>query len=665
MAMFDWNDLELTNIIWDETGGNDDHIVPYPNQNEEKRVVLFGDLTNKEKNIETSGVSSIGQKKPPINTDPPDELANNPKYNIHDRSPRFGLNPWNDVSDTSVIDVEKSDPDIIGTNESKNITTNLEGGFSTVDTPQYGKTSKYLQNPSEDTEKSDYVGYDWANIESFDDLDRIFSNDNPIFGDINVGYADESWSSCKDGNSCVSKLTPTSSDSSNLPLRALRSTSDTSDDKPQCKLDLEESFLSVNEKLHGYKSPAQDVQTPGIGERSQVLPKQFDDYNAATLNAFPLKGNEQKRFMKDQKLNETSKQQMHDLCATQSTTQSFPENFNNQYAPSMLQTCVPLVLSQKEQAQSTEPFQRKNLSGPFLAPPLYGNMVYRYPCPSHLSKFPVEENRLLPCTNPVKKSLDAARNPPAMTPEEKIEKLRRRQQLRVILAIQKQQQQFGNPVSVENSTIEEGNAEVNENIIGFPSVGQNSAIGHDNNNEVTMPISICSMEQSVLRRLQDSISRLDMQIRLCIRDSLFRLAKSAIQRHCPSDTSSPNTSISDEIKKDNEGFTGIPDVETNTNPIDRIVAHLLFHTPMESSGELPETPNIPVSATPFYERKPNSSKCSANARVPEMSNSPKVMVPHASKIPCSNVVKGQSKNEPCLDALENASSDEATPDAMC
>lgn len=107
------------------------------------------------------------------------------------------------------------------------------------------------------------------------------------------------------------------------------------------------------------------------------------------------------------------------------------------------------------------------------------------------------------------------------------------------------------------------------------------------------------MEESELRRLQDTISRLDMQIRLCIRDSLFRLAKSSIQRYCPSNISSTNTITRDEINKDidnHEGFTGIPDVETNTNPIDRIVAHLLFNTPMESSGERSETPNTPVSA---------------------------------------------------------------------
>lgn len=40
--------------------------------------------------------------------------------------------------------------------------------------------------------------------------------------------------------------------------------------------------------------------------------------------------------------------------------------------------------------------------------------------------------------------------------------------------------------------------------------------------------------------------QLDMRIRICIRDSLFRLAQSAMQRQCTSDTSSINRSGRDD-----------------------------------------------------------------------------------------------------------------------
>ena len=42
--------------------------------------------------------------------------------------------------------------------------------------------------------------------------------------------------------------------------------------------------------------------------------------------------------------------------------------------------------------------------------------------------------------------------------------------------------------------------------------------------------------------------QLDIKIRLCIRDSLFRLAQSAMQRHYASDTSSTNKSSREELE---------------------------------------------------------------------------------------------------------------------
>ncbi|KAK9283598.1 hypothetical protein L1049_011847 [Liquidambar formosana] len=46
--MFDWNDEELSNIIWGETTESDDHIVPYPKGSEERPLVTSGDHNKKE-----------------------------------------------------------------------------------------------------------------------------------------------------------------------------------------------------------------------------------------------------------------------------------------------------------------------------------------------------------------------------------------------------------------------------------------------------------------------------------------------------------------------------------------------------------------------------------------------------------------------------------------
>lgn len=44
----------------------------------------------------------------------------------------------------------------------------------TEETTQNGRDAEFYQNADEGKEQGDFADYDWANIGSFDDLDRIF-----------------------------------------------------------------------------------------------------------------------------------------------------------------------------------------------------------------------------------------------------------------------------------------------------------------------------------------------------------------------------------------------------------------------------------------------------------------------------------------------------------
>ncbi|KAL6964287.1 hypothetical protein U1Q18_035344 [Sarracenia purpurea var. burkii] len=96
-----------------------------------------------------------------------------------------------------------------------------------------------------------------------------------------------------------------------------------------------------------------------------------------------------------------------------------------------------------------------------------------------------------------------------------------------------------------------------------------------------------SLEASSFRQLQKVVEQLDIRTRLCIRDSLYRLARSAEQRHhhaslnsgCIDDRNTSGAFIAEGTNK----CSGFMDIETNTNPIDRSIAHLLFHRPSGSS----------------------------------------------------------------------------------
>ncbi|KAE8702194.1 Dentin sialophosphoprotein-related, putative isoform 2 [Hibiscus syriacus] len=106
---------------------------------------------------------------------------------------------------------------------------------------------------------------------------------------------------------------------------------------------------------------------------------------------------------------------------------------------------------------------------------------------------------------------------------------------------------------------------------------------------VISPLDKVSLEATSFRQLQQVMEKLDIRTKLCIRDSLYRLARSAEQRH---NCSKPKGGIRDDKDEDASGSsvaeetskcTGFLDMETDTNPIDRSIAHLLFHRPSDPS----------------------------------------------------------------------------------
>ncbi|KAL3617268.1 hypothetical protein CASFOL_038813 [Castilleja foliolosa] len=83
---------------------------------------------------------------------------------------------------------------------------------------------------------------------------------------------------------------------------------------------------------------------------------------------------------------------------------------------------------------------------------------------------------------------------------------------------------------------------------------------------------------------------LDLRTKKCIRDSLYRLARSAEQRHHHANL---NGSCGDRRDATGTFITArtntFMDMETDTNPIDRSIAHLLFHRPSESRSTVRES----------------------------------------------------------------------------
>ncbi|XP_076959655.1 protein LNK1-like isoform X2 [Bidens hawaiensis] len=113
--------------------------------------------------------------------------------------------------------------------------------------------------------------------------------------------------------------------------------------------------------------------------------------------------------------------------------------------------------------------------------------------------------------------------------------------------------------------------------IGLLNVSESSSVSSELNE--------ISLEATSFRQLKQAMEQLDLRTKLCIRDSLYRLARSAEQRHNNNPSLGSGATEANDLggplmsERNNNGFI---DMETDTNPIDRSVAHLLFHRPSES-----------------------------------------------------------------------------------
>uniref|UniRef100_A0ACD5YF38 Uncharacterized protein n=2 Tax=Avena sativa TaxID=4498 RepID=A0ACD5YF38_AVESA len=94
-----------------------------------------------------------------------------------------------------------------------------------------------------------------------------------------------------------------------------------------------------------------------------------------------------------------------------------------------------------------------------------------------------------------------------------------------------------------------------------------------------------SVEESSFRQLQDAVSQLDVKTKLCIRDGLYRLARSAQNRPVFSNAVNSHGDSQDVKAMQNTDTSGRfvdrRSIETQTNPIDRSIALLLFHQPSD------------------------------------------------------------------------------------
>ncbi|KAG9141617.1 hypothetical protein Leryth_015317 [Lithospermum erythrorhizon] len=696
--MFDWNDREITNVIWGEGRESDDHIVPYSDGNEENNSGAFGYQTRKEGwNEEASSLKPDEQKKSITGADFLGPKKNgSPKYE-GDKSLEEGLGLESSPA-TAISNSIKTEKDSTRIGSSNDLTGIAEHNASRQgETSCLNVSSEIFQNQQQD-EQGNFANYGWDNIGSFDDLDRIFSNDDPIFGHESLSNVDELWSPSNDITSSPEKSIPLSFEAPSLEVGALPTLSGQLETSSGCSLDQDPlSPISMKTTNTTSKTPNFFWTCNNAIEYSEGENKPLKTDNTTkeasgkthALNSRHSCGppNMQKEFVDEgvqkkqmPRTGVRSKEkyevrQLQDICGTWSTSANQLQQFDSQYAPEMGQPYLPFVITQHRQLIGPQSSQYNHFPGPFFNSPLHVNMGTQYPpivgFPQHYSGEGSHQNVISgsgasPVTaDDLKKFSDPPTQPLLMTPQEKIEKLRRKQQMRAMLAIQKQQEKFNNQASsAETSTLDGANSEIDETMTMLPSSKpfekDGSAIGVRPDDH--------SIEDSILFHLQHIIGKLDIRIRVCIRDSLFRLAQSAVQRQYASDISSTIRSCRDEgfnkgEQNSQNRFSNMPHVETATNSIDRAVAHLLFHRPLESSDNHAARPDSSSSPNLSCERKIDLTSLPITQLPQNLGN--EVDVSHdGAKASLLFTEADQLRKSPGLDVQKISSADEATTGAV-
>lgn len=220
--------------------------------------------------------------------------------------------------------------------------------------------------------------------------------------------------------------------------------------------------------------------------------------------------------------------QLHELYGSWSSLRNPSGELENRLAHSVTQPS-PSPVPQMQLQQCPEIFQYHHISNQFVPHPVYGNLTNPFPAMpvlSHIQPAKFKHQPLLSSyevspanSNPVNKSAEAPVKRTTMTPQEKIEKLRRRQQLQAMLAIQKQQQQLSQQISSTNlsttqtcpqqTTIQQfGGTDLGvEDLSGFPSLEPNSPKEEDDSNTISAVMDDYSVEETILHRLQDIITK--------------------------------------------------------------------------------------------------------------------------------------------------------------
>ncbi|TYG74510.1 hypothetical protein ES288_D04G188300v1 [Gossypium darwinii] len=577
-GMSDLYMYELEDNVWDDFGATDDHIVPhtadeYGGRKKPRYEVLgvtsdadsrkkFGILREKEKGLHILTKNRMLEKDPwsrihdslfPTSGDN-DSLKDGTSMASDDpRMSSHGLETGN--IDSVGSDVCADDPILVDKCAPED---NNDYHFPLNHITAADDDLRFFNNNHEDKENSDLLYYGWGDIGNFEDVDRMFRSYDSTFGLGSLSNEDDmcwfSSSQVAEGSQGALKADAKLNGLQECPTS--RSASAESESKDGSTLSEQISPQEKHSKQHRASGERKDQHLENGGSFTQYGNiKQFADAKHP--------------------FSDSSCQLFSSLDFQRSKLNDGPDSVNYRqtnipymhlsYSGSLDQVSIcPTVSSAKSENNGQS--SSKNESS------YASNKVH---------------------------SIDSSHGPlfeaPAIITNEKRGKPHRRQDTEIPLNRNVKQAKidtrmaFCDPVTIQKqvcqSEQDEGHSEVEGVSVGNPAELDSSNVRESSC--VVSPFDEVSLEATSFRRLQQVMEKLDIRTKLCIRDSLYRLARSAEQRHnctkTKSGISDGNDGSGSSASEETNRCTGFMDMETDTNPIDRSIAHLLFHRPSDPS----------------------------------------------------------------------------------
>ncbi|KAM0952885.1 putative LNK family protein [Dioscorea sansibarensis] len=455
----------------------------------------------------------------------------------------------------------------------------------------------------------DLMDYDWPDVSNMEDIDRLFRNCNSTFGQGSTSYADEpSWllGSSHGGYGVNSNFSL-----KNDLLAAY-------DDKPPAiGTHTYAEWLDSNAKTGWNYSTTEQANDGNDGAKVSAITQISDenilfgskDDDVISVHAKPPES----RYV----LSEKARIQ-HSDC-----NNSNLERHHGKKRPLAEETIVTSATSGHPNCSSHFSDQ-KHYSGP-TSNPLeqmeYGLLTHQVPFslirssdkfdngPHPSTSYKVFDHLISDAPQRVDSSDHHLSKPASTATQEDIDNQETRQQLSQILMakLPSQQNSFTSAIQKKYATHSQLQCEIGDSNLlvdknsRHPAVKMDDATGHESSC-LTSDFSDDSLKETSFWQLHHVMDQLDIRTTLSLRDGLFRLAKSAEQRRgftCANTQIRANNCTGSCGTESLQNYAGYMDTETNTNPIDRAIAHLLFDGPSDGVSR-PASDAASIKFLPYY-----------------------------------------------------------------